>query len=1756
MNKFKTLRIKSNRVLITPLLLLLFFQMAQAQKISVSENLPVFKLTTAVQPDFVNREQLSKTFKHCEVFEISFDELRQQILNEKELELHLQFGNHVNWEMQLINEDIRGVNYKETIMKDGRLQTVSPKRSSFTYKGHLKNADEVSHIRLNVAEQFVNGYVQHNDQQIYIEPLYFTDRNASRNHYVIYRPEDVHRSGEQGCSINHMEQRYAPPEDRTGGNRNANEDCLEVDLVTACTYDFVEGFGSTSEANDRIIAITNLVQGNYDLFNIQYVIQEQFAPATLADDPFTDSVDAFDLLESMKDFAGPNLVEHDLGQIWTGRNITGCGLGSNLIGCAMSIGGVCGDFRYNLCENFWSNNSDCLRSLSAHEFGHNWGMVHDPQSTPFIMTPFIQCNATEFSENSINATFNHIATRTCLASCCEEGEECNPSGVDLKVTMTGSNEDPPLWNFHSVTITLLNEGDEDATGIVLSAPKAESSVYEGGAEYIASQGSFNTISDQTWDVGTIGAGQSATLTLAYFRISEVTFFQYAQVLSLNETDTDSTPGNGNGTSANEDDEAVYPSNEVDPCDPDITSPQIQNCPTNIVVVTEEAPVQVFWSVPTATDECGEAGLTSTAQPGWVFAEGDTEVIYTATDLSGNTSTCSFIVTVIIDDIPPPTTCIGNVLNNPSFEDNPNSIFWWEEPSGAEITNLSYAGNNALLMGSNVSGGTFQSLPASPGESYTLSGYARRTGGGTSNGNFISLKFLSSSWQPIVTEEATIQISNDYEYYEINQVAPANAAYVEVKIFKVAGDFEVYADEFCLTTNTNDPCNPDITAPVFTNCPITDVFVSTTSAPTPVSFTTPIAIDNCGNVDLDANYQSGDLFPEGLTVVQYIAVDESGNEAFCSFNVIVTVDPVDEEGCYFEEVYEEVPSNVSFRSIRAKEETDGSFVLQTFDQDAAFGLSTSLVNVSENGTYEDYNYLGSLPYPLGAIDDGYLNASNNGNGDFSLERFLFGGTSQWVQNYSIPGVSNFTFSSASQVDDTYIITGIVNKNNEPDNQFYPFFFQVDLEGNGITYSIGGLLSGFASISFASKSNTGYFLRAYYPTSISSSVMKTNFQGDVLWETNFPNGEASSLRNVSEAMDGSIYVSILGGAPTVPFAPLSVGNFYKLNSNGDQEWNRTISFPESSIALPSILAVNDGAVISYVLRENGVSSFKYQKVSPGNAILWGYTYGNNDASIQLQTQDGGLLFAGIKETGLGQGSYTAEPYLLKTTSEGNLLPPCDSTPVEQADLILGDLNAPALIMAGEVIEYTFSLSNIGTADASNNFSIKAYFSTDASLSADDIFDGIVPTGNVGAGVTIPNVTGASTVPNLAPGQYYLILKVDADDEIMESNEANNTIVSLLTIESEEPTDFPDLTISDIILPEAVFTGAAFQYQYTISNEGTVASPSTYIIKVYLSTDESVDNNDILLESILASTIQPGQVFQFTGTELLPNVDLGDYFIIMVIDANNEVVESNENNNQAASSFSVIGDIPPGEYCEVTSAFPWHEWISNVKLNDFENPSGKSVYSDFTDLGPVVVEQGGALAFEFTATFSYFTYNEFLYYYIDWNNNGVFEESETGGAFFNPIPPGNGVTIQSIGTVTVPTTTSPGTKRIRIILSREAPVTCGEIAFGEIEDYEIEVVPAGGMQAQLRTFDPTEIIVYPNPVHNELTLEFRSDLPAQTVQVLDVYGQVKYTQDVDQRQSGDAYRRININTSDWINGAYFIQLTGPFKTRTKRVMVQRTY
>ena len=164
-------------------------------------------------------------------------------------------------------------------------------------------------------------------------------------------------------------------------------------------------------------------------------------------------------------------------------------------------------------------------------------------------------------------------------------------------------------------------------------------------------------------------------------------------------------------------------------------------------------------------------------------------------------------------------------------------------------------------------------------------------------------------------------------------------------------------------------------------------------------------------------------------------------------------------------------------------------------------------------------------------------------------------------------------------------------------------------------------------------------------------------------------------------------------------------------------------------------------------------------------------------------------------------------------------------------LPDLTVSNFIIADDIVlneltSYTFDLNNLGNIAASEDYSVELFLSNDNTFSNNDVFVGNVRTGNTFPG-TIPNINAQLIAASFATGQQNLIVVVDANDEIEESNENNNiTVYNVNVVDPMATSDGADINLS-VVLNESTQTQyEAYSITYTATNEGNESTSNVEI------------------------------------------------------------------------------------------------------------------------------------------------------------------------------------------------------------------------------------------------------------------------------------------------------------------------------------------
>ena len=147
---------------------------------------------------------------------------------------------------------------------------------------------------------------------------------------------------------------------------------------------------------------------------------------------------------------------------------------------------------------------------------------------------------------------------------------------------------------------------------------------------------------------------------------------------------------------------------------------------------------------------------------------------------------------------------------------------------------------------------------------------------------------------------------------------------------------------------------------------------------------------------------------------------------------------------------------------------------------------------------------------------------------------------------------------------------------------------------------------------------------------------------------------------------------------------------------------------------------------------------------------------------------------------------------------------------------------------------------------------------------------------------------------------------------------------------------------------------------------------------------------------------------------------------------------------------------DYCLPESSFPWHDWIAGVKVGTLANDSEKSKYSNFSDLSTELT-YSTIYPVELKTGYSYTTFDEYWKIWIDYNQDGVFDDLSEVAFQGVLMAPEDGTEKSTLmGSLSIPNITLLGKTMMRISMSRDGyPEPCMDIAYGEVEDYSVYVI-----------------------------------------------------------------------------------------------------
>jgi subtilase family serine protease len=382
-----------------------------------------------------------------------------------------------------------------------------------------------------------------------------------------------------------------------------------------------------------------------------------------------------------------------------------------------------------------------------------------------------------------------------------------------------------------------------------------------------------------------------------------------------------------------------------------------------------------------------------------------------------------------------------------------------------------------------------------------------------------------------------------------------------------------------------------------------------------------------------------------------------------------------------------------------------------------------------------------------------------------------------------------------------------------------------------------------------------------------------------------------------------------------------------SNSVIETNETNNISRATITIASPTSVDlviqapSGFPTTVTAGNNiDVSSFIYnQGVAAASASSVGYYLSTNptlDASdVLLNTSTGGSLAANasanrsarlIIPANITAGTY----YVLFVADQANAVAESLETnnisnttititaPLFADFMVQTPRATPASLLAGNSLTVAATIRNQGTATAAS--SVGYYLSANNTLDATDLLLDFSNSTPLEPSASTAKSTNLTIPVGTAPGNYNLFVVADYSNAVAESDEINNLNSVALTI----ITPTADITAQNqIATPASVLVGNTISVSSIITNQGNITA-SSGIVGYYLSTNTTLQSTDILLDTSTSSNLAAGgSVSKTTNLTIPAGTAPGNYYILFVTDHTNVVTETNEDNNIATVSITVV-------------------------------------------------------------------------------------------------------------------------------------------------------------------------------------------------------------------------------------------------------------
>ena len=375
----------------------------------------------------------------------------------------------------------------------------------------------------------------------------------------------------------------------------------------------------------------------------------------------------------------------------------------------------------------------------------------------------------------------------------------------------------------------------------------------------------------------------------------------------------------------------------------------------------------------------------------------------------------------------------------------------------------------------------------------------------------------------------------------------------------------------------------------------------------------------------------------------------------------------------------------------------------------------------------------------------------------------------------------------------------------------------------------------------------------------------------------------------------------------------------------------------------------------------------------------------------------------------------------------------------------------------------------------------------------------------------------------------------------------------------TDLPDLTLANLTIPiTSLQQGQILNFRIDLKNIGTGNAVGNFTYKAYLSSDNVLSANDVQAGIMTASDFTANYTAtQVTGVLTVPTtLAAGQYYVIVKIDADNQITESNENNNVIVSTSTITVTIPQtgGVYCVAKGTNPWEQWILAVWVQSsagtYSFPrTAKEGYGNFTSAAPANMYRGlnygGLISIAPQSSWNADPRNANMFWriWIDLNQDNDFDDAgEMVGS--RQVTISFGSFLDNDSPFTIPSTATLGKTRMRIAMKVGGyPTPCETFERGEVEDYSVIIMDAPTSAQPLMVFGNLKAQLVEAQIRLDwvqffdkiTTFTVEKSLDGQTFQsikkvAVTPFDTYYYVYDTEPTEGGNFYRlKMNLNNGN---------------------------